>query len=79
MIGHFCYVKVNQPTRKIAKSMLSVNITPTGLHFMKWHKSDFALNTFLTFISSALVKMATVQKLYQPQNLLAMVKLLNES
>lgn len=63
MIGHFCYVKVNQPTRKIAKSMLSVNITPTGLHFMKWHKSDFALNTFLTFISSALVKMATVQKL----------------
>lgn len=63
MIGHFCYVKVNQPMRKIAKSMLSVNITPTGLHFMKWHKSDFALNTFLTFISSALVKMATVQKL----------------
>lgn len=68
MIGHrnhFYYVKVNQPMIQIIKNMLSVNITPTGFHFMKWHKSDFALNTFLTFISSALVRMATVQKLYQ--------------
>lgn len=34
MIGHFYYVKVNEPTRKIVKSMVSVNITSTGLNFM---------------------------------------------
>lgn len=55
-----------------------MNIAPTDF-IMKWHKSDFALNTFLTFISSALVNGNSTNTLIKPQNLLEMIKLLNES